>query len=73
MTKEYHINYYELKHGDEYVEEFMDRHIPGPSCAVQEYALEEGTEYQEWETLFQSDLRALGLKPGEHIWIEIDY
>lgn len=73
MTKEYHIDYYELKHADEYEEEFMDRHIPGPSCAVQECVVEEGAEIEEWEVLFQSDLRYLGLKPGERVWIEIDY
>ena len=73
MTKEYHIDFYELKHADEYAEEFMEKHIPGPSCAVQEYVVEDGVELEGWESLLQSDLRYLGLKSGERVWIEIDY
>lgn len=73
MTKEYHIDYNELRHGDEYEAEFMDRHTPGPSCAVKEYIPEDGYYYEEWELLFYEDLKALGLKPGEYVWVEIDY
>lgn len=73
MTKEYHIDYNELAHGNEYESEFMERHIPGPSCAVRDYIPEDEYHSAEWELLFYEDLKALGLKPGEHIWIEIDY
>lgn len=73
MTREFHIDYNELKHGDEYESEFMERHTPGPSCAVRDYIPVDEYHDEEWELLFYEDLKALGLKPGEHIWIEIDY
>ena len=73
MTKEIHIDYWELKHGDEYEAEFMERHTPGPSCAVREYIPENGYYDEEWEAVFYHDLEALGIRPGEPVWIEIDY
>ena len=73
MTREFHIDYSELKHGDEYEAEFMECHTPGPSCAVKEYVPENEHCDEEWRTLLYEDLRTLGMLPGEPVWIEIDY
>jgi len=73
MTREFHIEYSELKHGDEYEAEFMERHTPGPSCAVREYIPEDECYDGAWELLLYEDLRTLGMLPGEPVWIEIDY
>ena len=75
MTKEYHIRYNELAHGDEYEGEFNEMHLPGPSCAIRIYNVEkeERKEYERWELLMFLDLDDLGIKPGEHVWVEVDY
>ena len=73
MTKEIHIDSSELAHFDEYESEFYERHTPGPSCAVKDYIPEDYYHDEDWELLFYEDLKALGIKPGEQVWIEIDY
>ena len=75
MTFEAHIDYAELAHGDEYEGEFGEMYCPGQSCAIRIYNAEEAyrTKCETWELLMFLDLDNLGIKPGEHVWVEVDY
>ena len=75
MTFEKHIDYAELAHGDEYEGEFGEMYCPGQSCAIRVYNAEEAyrTKCETWELLMFLDLDDLGIKPGEHVWVEVDY
>ena len=73
MTRELHIDYSELAHGEEYESEFMELYTPSQSCAIRTYIPQDYYNDYEWEKVFYSDLEALGIKPGERVWVEIDY
>lgn len=77
MRKEYHIGCNELKHFDEYQGEWNELYEPGPSYAIRVYIPTrfeiELFSYEEWEILFFDDLEEIGLKPGDHVWVEVDY
>ena len=75
MTKEYHIDCNELAHFDEYEGEFGEMYAPGQSCAIRVYNAEEAyrAKCERWELLMFLDLDDLGIKPGEHVWVEVDY
>ena len=75
MTFEAHIDYAELAHGDEYEGEFGEMYCPGQSCAIRVYNAEEAyrAKCETWELLMFLDLDDLGIKPGEHVWVEVDY
>jgi hypothetical protein len=77
MRVQYHIHCNELKHFDEYAGEWNTFYTPGPACAIQIYLPTrdeiELSSYEEWEILFFDDLKEIGLKPGDHIWVEVDY
>ena len=75
MTREYHIDCNELAHFDEYEGEFGEMYAPGQSCAIRVYNAEEAyrTKCETWELLMFLDLDDLGIEPGEHVWVEVDY
>lgn len=77
MTQQTHIKYNDLVHGDEYEGEWNELYTPGPSCAIRVYIPTrfeiELFSYEEWEILFFDDLEEIGLKPGDHVWVEVDY
>lgn len=75
MRKEYHIDFWELKHAEDYEGEFNDYFIPSQSCAIRVYMpkAEEQFDYLSWELTLYEDLAALGLKRGEAVWVEVDY
>ena len=77
MKVQYHIDCNELKHFDEYDGEWNELYTPGPSCAIRVYLPTrhelEMFSYEEWEMLFFDDLAEIGLKPGDHVWVEVDY
>ena len=77
MKVHYHITCSELKHFDEYEGEWNEFFTPGQSCAIRVYLPTrdeiEMFSYEEWEMLFFDDLAEIGLKPGNHAWVEVDY
>jgi hypothetical protein len=73
MTRELHIDSNELAHFDDYEGAFNEMHLPGPSCAIRVYIPEDYYHDEEWEMVLYHDLEALGVKPGESVWVEIDY
>lgn len=75
MTFEAHIDYSELAHGDEYEGDFSEMYCPGQSCAIRVFNLtdEERKHCAQWILLMCLDLDDLGVKPGEHVWVEVDY
>ena len=75
MTREYHTDYSELKHGDEYEGEFNEMYTPGQSCAIYVYNKKEDERKwcEPWELMMFEDLEALGIMPGDGVWVEVDY
>ena len=77
MTVQYHTQCNKLKHFDEYEDEWNELYTPGQSCAIRVYLPTrdelEMFSYEEWEMLFFDDLAEIGLKPGDHVWVEVDY
>ena len=77
MRMQKHIDYNELAHGDEYDGEWNELYTPGQSCAIRVYLPTrhelEMFSYEEWEMLFFDDLAEIGLKPGDHVLVEVDY
>lgn len=75
MRKEYHIDFYEMKHAEDYEAEFNDCFIPSPYCAIRVHIpeVEDQYDYEPWELIMYADLAGLGFKPGDVIWVEVDY
>lgn len=75
MRKEYHIDFYELKHAEDYEGEFNDCFTPSQSCAIRVHIpeIEDQYDYEPWELVMYADLAVLGFKPGDVIWVEVDY
>ena len=75
MTREYHIDYGELKHGDEYEGEFNEMYTPGQSCTIYVYNKKEDERKwcESWELIMFEDLEVLGIMPGDGVWVEVDY
>ena len=77
MRTQQHICYNELAHGNEYEGEWNELYCPGQTCAIRVYhpttAEIEMFSYEEWEMIFFDDLAEIGVGPGEHVWVEVDY
>ena len=75
MKIEKHIEYDELARGDEYDGNFGETYCPGQSCAIYVYNQKEDERKwcQPWELMMFEDLEALGIMPGDGVWVEVDY